>query len=116
MKHQVSSQQFCMSIHMTVTPLPPHKTPNKPIYDQATATWQDQQFIATSTHGSSMALARKLVAAGCPEQPWEAYSPGGQRLFFGPSLHRLAGLTIHEFGRRPIRLAPFTSDARYAPL
>jgi len=40
-----------------------------------------------------MALARVLVEAGAPDQPWRV--PG--RLH-GPSLHRLARLTVTETG------------------
>ena len=63
--------------------------------DAATAVWDGKTYQATSRHGATMALARQLVAAGCPDQPWEAGRPG-RRDLFGPSIHGLAQLTIHE--------------------
>ena len=40
-------------------------------------------------------LARMLVESGCPDLSWEAGRPG-RRDMFGPRLHPLAWLTIHE--------------------
>ncbi len=63
--------------------------------DCATCEWWGRRFEAVSRHGATMALARLLVEAGCPDLPWEAGRPG-KRDMFGPSLHRLAGLTVEE--------------------
>lgn len=63
--------------------------------DVATATWDGQIYRAESYKGASMALARLLVAAGCPDQPYEA-GRKGKRDFYGPSLHRLAKLAVAE--------------------
>jgi hypothetical protein len=54
-------------------------------------------FEAGSRYGATMAVARQLVEAGCPDQPWEAGRPG-KRDLIGPSLHRLARLTVVENG------------------
>lgn len=54
---------------------------------------------AVSRRGATMALARRLVAAGCADQPWQAVGVDGRLRFHGPSLHRLAGLTIREDDR-----------------
>jgi len=86
-----------------------------PQTDQATAEWEGQSFIARSWHGVTMALARQLVGAGCPDQPWEAHNAEGQRLLFGSSLHRLAQMTIggDRFGRyqeRPDFLSGVSQD------
>ena len=43
-----------------------------------------------------MALARKLVAAGAPDAPCEARGGDGRLRICGPSLHRLAKLTVSE--------------------
>ncbi len=42
-----------------------------------------------------MALPRLLVAAGVPDQPWQAERTG-RPVLRRPSLHRLAGLTISK--------------------
>ena len=54
---------------------------------------------AESRHGATMALARILVAGGVPDGPWQA-ERNGVPVMRGPSLHRLAGLTITEDGGR----------------
>ena len=56
-------------------------------------------YTAQSAHGASMALARQLVAAGCPDEPWEARTPEGQRTVYGSSIHQLARTTIDSNGR-----------------
>jgi hypothetical protein len=57
-----------------------------------------------------MALARRLVAAGCPDQSWEARAVDGQRRFFGKSLHRLAQLRIKELSERSgIAIVPWNA-------
>ena len=59
--------------------------------DIAECEWRGQRYTAASSHGAAMALARQLVAAGAPDQPWCV--PG--RLH-GRSLHGLARLTVTE--------------------
>lgn len=54
-----------------------------------------------------MALARQLVAAGYRDGPWQAVGRDGKPRLVGPSLHRLAKLTIRENDRDGIRLRPF---------
>jgi hypothetical protein len=66
-----------------------------------------------ATHGSrraasAAALARSLVSAGAPDQPWESYTPTGTRSLFGPSLHALARLSADESSMRWRRYRPFT--------
>jgi hypothetical protein len=80
----------------TPKPVPLHQKRSRPVPDIAATCWNDQDWSATSTHGATMVLARKLVAAGCPDQPWQAVGSDGQRRFFGNSLHRLATRTIRE--------------------
>ncbi len=53
------------------------------------------EHVAVSRHGATMALARALVAAGVPDGPWQA-ERNGVPVLRGPSLHRLAGLTVIE--------------------
>jgi hypothetical protein len=85
-------------ISITLRPERPTRvgTHGAPILDIASVTWNGRTYEARSTHGSTMRLARALVAAGCEDQPWEARTPTGLRTVFGKSLHGLAGLTISE--------------------
>ena len=62
--------------------------------DTATTTLDGVLYTAQSAHGASMALARQLVAAGCPDQPWECRNAAHQRTLYGGSLHKLATLTV----------------------
>ena len=83
-------------------------TPKDGQVDTAEAEWDGRVFRAASSHGASMALARQLVAAGCPDQPWHV--PG--RLH-GRSLHRLARLTIEE-GADGLRFRRYRETPRVA--
>jgi len=72
----------------------------------------DGQGRDWATHGhyradSAAALARLLVAAGVPDQPWETRTAAGTRSLFGPSLHGLAGLVAEESSLRWRRYRPF---------
>jgi len=75
----------------------------------AEATWNGQTYRAASSHGATMALARQLVAAGCPDQLWRV--PG--RLH-GRSLHGLAKLTIEE-GADGLRFRRYRENTRFLP-
>ncbi len=75
--------------------------------DYAEAWWGPVLFQTQSANGASMRLARELVAAGCPDQPWQAVGEDGQRRFFGKSLHRLAKLTLAEGADAALRFAPY---------
>lgn len=84
--------------------------------DRAAAIWNHGAFVVTSTHGVTMALARDLVAAGCPDQPWQAVGrdqPPAEwhRRLAGPGLHRLA-LTVSETDRG-IKIIPWSPDTRF---
>jgi hypothetical protein len=81
---------------------------------EAEAEWEGRIFRARTNHGVSMALARQLVAAGCPDQPWEMRSATSmRRLVFGKNLHRLAHLTISELERpRFIHWVPFAGRGK----
>jgi hypothetical protein len=65
-------------------------------HDEATCEGNGRSFRATSALGAEMALARILVAAGCPDQPWETFTPQGTRSLRGRSLRWLAGRTLGE--------------------
>lgn len=67
--------------------------------DVAETTWNAVLYTAASGNAACCALARILVAAGCPDQPWEARSPTGQRSIHGDSTHALARTTVTADGR-----------------
>lgn len=84
-------------ITMTLTPARLSKhgaTTGQPAPDVATTAWGGQKYSAQTANGASMAVARQLVAAGCPDQPWECRNAAHQRTIFGRSLHALAKLTV----------------------
>ena len=76
-----------------------HQAPAGKTHETASATWNGRVFQASSANGATMALARQLVAAGCPDQPWEACGIDQQRRFYGQRLHRLAKLSVSTDGR-----------------
>ena len=94
----------------TPKPPPPHQKRSRPVPDIASTHWNGQDWAITSNKGATMDLARKLVAAGCPDQPWQAVGTDGQRRFFGNSLHRLATRTIVQGDDAP---GPY--ERRYVP-
>ncbi len=53
----------------------------------------------SSVSGAACALARLLVSAGVADGPWETLGEDGQRRLYGPSLHRLAKLTVADDAR-----------------
>lgn len=75
--------------------------------DHAEAWWGPRLFQTQSVNGATMRLARLLVAAGCPDQPWQAVGDDGQRRRHGGSLHRLAKLTLAESADATLRFVPY---------
>lgn len=73
--------------------------------DHATCTWDGREYRVL-TLSATAALARKLVADGCPDQPWEACTPDGTRSLHSRSLHAWARVTVRE-DDRGARLHPF---------
>lgn len=69
--------------------------------DCAEAEYAGQRYTAASRTGVTMALARELVRAGCPDGEWEAVGSDGRLRLYGRSLYRLARLTITEGEQRP---------------
>jgi len=90
---------FAVQQAPTPKPAPAAVKRSRPQLDHAACYWQGEERSATSTK-ATMDLARILVAAGCPDQPWQAVGTDGQRRFFGNSLHRLATRTIEESSER----------------
>ena len=66
--------------------------------DHATCAWDGREYRVL-TLSATTALARVLVAAGCPDQPWEARTPTGTHSLYGPSLHAWAGRIVTEDDR-----------------
>jgi hypothetical protein len=65
---------------------------------EAQAEFNGQTFVARSRNGIEMKLARMLVEAGAPDQPWETYGIDGRKRLSGSSLHRLAKLDVQQSG------------------
>jgi hypothetical protein len=59
------------------------------------------KFVARSQSSScEVKLARMLVAAGVPDQPWQSLTATGVASLRGRSLLRLAGLTVRASTER----------------
>jgi hypothetical protein len=65
---------------------------------EAQAEFNGQTFIARSRNGIEMKLARMLVEAGAPDQPWETCGIDGRKRLSGSSLHSLAKLDVQQSG------------------
>ena len=72
------------------------------------AEWRGEPYEAASKHGALHALARKLVCAGCEDQPWRTSTLRGR------SLHYLAATTIAEGDGAP-RIAKWASHPHAMP-
>lgn len=77
------------------------------VTDVAKCEWSGQCFKAESRHGVTMALARQLIVAGAPDGHWEAYGRNGHLRLSGPSIQRLAALTIKETDAGQFRFARY---------
>jgi hypothetical protein len=69
--------------------------PNPPGTDHARAEWAGQVYSAASRNGIISALARVLISAGCPDQPWQA-ARDDKVAMTGPSLAGVAALTVSD--------------------
>jgi hypothetical protein len=76
--------------------------PGRTSNDHAEATWNGQRF-AVAHASATTELARVLMAAGCPDQPWQAYTPDGTPSLRGGSLHRWAECIVEGSRVRPYR-------------
>jgi hypothetical protein len=65
----------------------------------ASAVLDDVTYRESSRSSCVAKLARALVAAGIPDQPWQAVSPNGTVALRGRSLHGIAKTTITESDR-----------------
>lgn len=75
--------------------------------ETATATWDGREYRAESRSSCECALARILMAAGVPDQPWQTVHANGTTGLRGRSLHRLAGFTVSEGDRDGLRLKKY---------
>ena len=76
-------------ITITVSPLPGGR-------DHACAEYEGVGFEASSGSGACMAVAREMIFAQVPDQPWEAVGLDGRPRLRGPSLLGLARSTVSE--------------------
>ncbi len=76
---------------MLIELLPPH--PAGMVH--ARAEWAGQVYTAAGRNGIVPAMARVLIAAGCPDGPWRA-ARDGRLVMTGPSLVGVAGLTVSD--------------------
>lgn len=75
---------------------------DKAAREYAQADWDGHSYIASSRAGAVFAVARLLVAAGCPDGPWRVPSK-----LEGPSLHKIARLAIEDSPRGGIHQRPY---------
>ena len=87
----------------------------KPQRDYAQCDWNGRNYqLLLPRLSATTALARKLVADGCPDQPWECYVEG-QRSLFGPSLHAWAKRIVSERDSGGFVIQPFTEHPHALP-
>ncbi len=84
-----------VSVPILLPPTNSNPTAGGSLIDHATAEWRGQTFAAHSKNGIVPALARVLIEAGCPDQPWRAERGGGV-VMLGPSLARVAFVTVSD--------------------
>ncbi|MDE2463671.1 MAG: hypothetical protein KGO02_08165 [Alphaproteobacteria bacterium] len=76
-------------------------------FDIATTEVGGKVYEAESKNGSTMRLARQMVQDGLPDGAWQVVNDQGHVRFYGPSLYRLAKLTVHETDKQGPRLRPY---------
>lgn len=64
--------------------------------DHASTLWNGVAYATPHGNGAVLKLARILVEAGCPDQPWETRNAEGHRSLYGHSLHQLSRLTVTD--------------------
>jgi hypothetical protein len=64
------------------------------IHAVATACYRGHVYSARGGDGAICDVARHLVAAGCPDLPWQVVDGTGEPSLYGTSLHGLARLTM----------------------
>ena len=69
--------------------------------------WPALRHEARSRLSCEAALARVLVEAGVPDQPWQTVNVAGTVCLRGKSLHRLAQRTVVEPDNERLRQARF---------
>jgi hypothetical protein len=73
----------------------------------ATAMVGGQEYRAESRASCEAALARVLVGAGMPDQPWQTRTRTGTVSLRGRGLHWLAGHTIEESDKGGLKRVKF---------
>jgi hypothetical protein len=81
------------------------RTPDNIMPWEATTEIAGIGYTARSRRGAPFALARVLIAAGIPDQPVIVTTDGVRGTMRYPSLVRMAGLTMIETAKTPLRLA-----------
>lgn len=82
--------------------------------DIATCEWNGTLWRSEAPSACTT-LARTLIAAGCPEQPWQAADTAGNRILVGNSIRQLAQIEARETGSG-IRWRKFTLDKPAKPV
>jgi hypothetical protein len=95
-------------ITMHQSPVEPTRSPENNCSYQAEAIVDGERYCARSRRGATFVLARRLVAAGIPDQRVKVTHEGLRgELRYGSSLHRMAELTIEESNRVSVRQARY---------
>ncbi|HUN01061.1 MAG TPA: hypothetical protein PLI96_11340 [Halothiobacillus sp.] len=91
---------------MQLHPAEPAKPGSRGEFFTATTSYAGRSLTARTQGAPVMELARVLVAAGCPEGPWQA-ERSEQITMTGASIHRLAKLAVSEGGANGPRLGKY---------
>jgi hypothetical protein len=85
--------------------------------DCASAVVDGQRLEARSSAGAIFALCRLLVAAGVPDQAWDAVNTAAHGVISlrGRSVHASAGLTVEQRNGREARFAQFVPRPGIGP-
>jgi len=76
--------------------------------------WDGRRFEARSSKSAIMKLARMLVGAGAPDAEWRSFTAAGTPSMSGPSIHRLAKLTVSEPAAGSIKIVPYVERSDFS--
>lgn len=90
-----------------IQPKPAGSQRNSFVMEVASAVVEGHRYEARSRNSGEATLARILVEAGVPDQPWTSYTPTGTPALRGRSIHRLALTSIKEADGESLRVVRY---------